>query len=62
MYPDFGIISDTQKNGISVVMIDTKIASYQGFSWKSLGDFGKRKFENILVLSRPKERMKITYV
>jgi hypothetical protein len=45
-----------------VVEVDVNTAEYQGRPWKSLGDFGKRKFENLLVLKRPKERLKIRYV
>jgi hypothetical protein len=45
-----------------VVEVDVDKAEYLGRPWKSLGDFGKRKFENVLVLKRPKERLKIRYV
>lgn len=45
-----------------VVEVDVDKAKYQGRPWKSLGDFGKRKFENMLVLKRPTEKLKIRYV
>lgn len=33
-----------------VVIVDTKNATYKGLPWKNLGTFGKRKFENLLVI------------
>ena len=62
MQPDFAIIKETPGKDFIVVAIDTNKATYQGRPWRTLGDFGKRKFENLLVLSRPKERLKIQYV
>ena len=62
MPPEFAIISENKNNDLIIISIDTKKATYQGISWRTMGDFGKRKFENFLVLSRPKERIKIIYV
>ena len=49
-------------NDYVVVEVDVDKEKYYGIPWKSLGDFGKRKFENLIVLKRPKERLKIRYV
>ena len=43
------------------VTVDVDKAEYQGRNWKTLGDFGKRKYENLLVL-KAKEPIKIRYV
>lgn len=43
------------------VLVDVDTAEYQGRNWKTLGDFGKRKYENLLVL-KAKEPIKIRYV
>lgn len=43
------------------VLVDVDKAEYQGRNWKTLGDFGKRKYENLLVL-KAKEPIKIRYV
>ncbi len=61
MKPTLGIVNEIKKDGYTVLSIDTKQATYQGISWRKLGDTGKRKFENILILTRPQERLKIIY-
>ena len=43
------------------VTVDVDKVEYQGRNWKTLGDFGKRKYENLLVL-KAKEPIKIRYV
>jgi hypothetical protein len=45
-----------------VVEVDVDKAKHNGIPWKTLGDFGKRKFENMLILKRASERLKIRYV
>ena len=62
MRPDFAIIEEKKSDGFTVLSIDTKKASYQGILWRTLGDFGKRKFSNLLVMDRPKERLKLIYI
>ena len=57
----FGIKKETKKDGYTILIIDTKKAKWQGIAWRTLGDFGRRKFENHLILSRAKERLKIIY-
>lgn len=61
MYPDYAITKEIQEEDRLVVIVDTNKATFQGFPWATLGDFGKRKFENMLVLSRPTERIKVQY-
>lgn len=62
MKPDFAIINERKKDGWTVLCVDTARAVYQGIKWAQLGDFGKRKFENLLVITRGRERIKVTYV
>lgn len=61
MPPNFAIATERYKDGFTVVEVDTKEATYQGVAWQTMGDYGKRKWENMLVLSRPQERLKIIY-
>ena len=62
MKPEYTIVEERQKDGFTVLTIDTKKASYQGRLWQQMGDFGKRKFENLLVIQRSYERLKFLYV
>lgn len=55
--------SRTDKDGYTGVFeVDTNKVTWQGIRWKQLGDFGKRKFENFLVLTVPTERIKVRYL
>lgn len=60
MKPNFAIISERVVNNSKVVEVDTSEAKYQGVSWRTMGDYGKRKFENLLALER--QAFKIIYV
>ncbi len=62
MPPDFAIINEREIDGFRHVEVNTSKATFQGRPWKTLGDFGKKKFENMLVLTRPKERIKVAYI
>ena len=62
MKPETGITNETISGGFTTLTIDTSKAKYQGNRWLDLGDFGKRKFENLLVLTRHKERLKFKYI
>lgn len=62
MKPNFAIITEIEKEDKVFIAIDTSKASYQGLKWRTLGDFGKRKFENLLFLTRSKEQLEIRYV
>jgi len=58
--PNYAIVAQ-RFCGTKVIEVDTSKATYQGIAWRTLGDYGKRKFENMLVLEQ-KERIKIIYV
>jgi len=45
-----------------VYEIDPKKVSWHGRKLRELNAFGKRKFENLLVMMNPTERIKIVYV
>ncbi len=49
------------KDGYRIVEIDTKKARYMGIPWRDLGDFGKRKLENLVVMRDTSEQVKVTY-
>lgn len=61
MKPDFAIIAERVVSNLKIVEVDTNKASYQGVLWRTMGDYGKRKFENLLVLEQ-KQRTHIIYV
>lgn len=61
MKPEYAIIAERVVSNVRVVEVDTKRARYQGVLWQTMGDYGKRKFENLLVLEK-KERLHIIYV
>lgn len=62
MRPDLAIVKEKKReDGFTHIAIDTKKATYQGHKWQDMGNVGRRKFENFLVLSRPHERLKIHY-
>lgn len=61
MLPKFAIITERIKDDRKIVEVNTRKAEYQGIPWQSLGEYGKRKFENLLVLSEPKSRIKVVY-
>lgn len=62
MIHEYALTHVRNKNGFKVVSVDTNKAKLFGIPWKALGDFGKRKFENLLVLSDEKNRLKIRYL
>lgn len=55
-------IKETMKDGFKILVIDTSKVKHRGIAWRTLGDWGKRKYENTIVLRRPKERLKFIYV
>ena len=61
MKPDFAIISETIRDGFTHLLIDQTKATLRGFKLKSTGNTGRRKFENLLIITRPRERLKFTY-
>ena len=71
MRPEFAVIGVVHNNAlrkegyIKGLVVDTNQATFRGTKWKYLGAFGRRKFENLLVLKvfekYPEERVKILY-
>lgn len=49
------------RDGVLVFEVDTTKATYRGMSWKSLGRYGRRKFENLLVLQNSTDPIHIIY-
>lgn len=62
MKQELGIISEKSVDGYGILTIDTKKATHHGIKWSDLGDFGKRKFYNWLVMTRAPQRIKVVYV
>ncbi len=61
---DFAVKREEVIKGVRYLTVDTTKAHFQRFKWESLGDWGKKKFENMLFLSRMeggKEKLKIKY-
>lgn len=52
------------RSGVIVFEIDQARATYKEIPYKALGQFGKRKFENLVYVEGANERMpiKFTYV
>lgn len=54
------IVADS--GDFKVLEVHTKKAHYFNIPWTSLGNYGKRKFENLIVLSNAKVKLKIRYI
>ena len=52
MRNDFAVKREQRKDGKVFLFVDTKKAVLLGREWTQLGDWGKRKFENMLFLTR----------
>jgi len=61
MKPNYAIIAERRVDNSKVIEVDTSKATYQGIAWKTLGDYGKRKLENLLVIEQ-REPTQIIYV
>ena len=61
MKPDFAIIREIVEGGFTTLVIDAKQATIRGSELLTTGKIGKRKFENLLIITRPKERLKFRY-
>ena len=61
MRPEFAIISERKEGGFTKLLIDANKATVRGWKLLETGKRGKRKFENLLIITRPKERLKIYY-
>ncbi len=49
-------------DGFKVFEVDTKKSTYFGISWKDLGAYGRKKFENLVILKNSEDRIKVLYV
>ena len=61
MKPDFAIIREKVEGGFTTLIIDANKATIRGSKLLTTGSIGKRKFENLLIITRPKERLKVLY-
>ena len=61
MRPNFAIIREKVEGGFTTLFIDAKQATIRGSELLTTGQIGKRKFENLLIITRPKERLKVVY-
>lgn len=61
MNSDLAITNMRGVDDVVIAEIDAKRATYQGRRWLTLSGYEKRKFENLVVLSRPMDRVKIIY-
>ena len=48
-------------NGVKVLGVDTRKVTYQGKQWHELSSTQKHKFENLLVLTEPKQKLRFNY-
>ena len=65
MKNDFAIVDEKKKGGKLFLFVNTSKAILRGMKWNELGEWGRRKFENALFLTRmhkTKEVLKIIYV
>ena len=65
MKNDFAIVDEKKKDGKLFLLVNTSKATLRGMNWNELGEWGKRKFENLLFLTRmhaTKDKLKIIYV
>lgn len=61
MKPDYAVVAERIVSDTRVIEVDTSRASYQGVQWRTMGDYGKRKFENLLVLEK-RQKVHVIYV
>lgn len=58
---NFAIVEEREVEQRRIVTVDTTKANYQGQPWRTLGDYGKRRFENLIFLTWPTERVYVIY-
>ncbi len=62
MRNEFAVYREQKKDNKLILFVDTSKAILRGMKWTQLGEWGKRKFENMLFLTRlKKDYVKITY-
>lgn len=63
MKNDFAVVREHKKGNTVYVFVDTNKALLRNMKWSQLGDFGKRKFENMLFLTRiSKDYVSVKYI
>lgn len=65
MRNNFSIVTEIKRDGKLYLCIDTSKAMLRGMKWEELGDFGKRKLENLIFLERMhtgRDKIKFVYV
>lgn len=65
MKNNFEIVDEQLKDKKIMILVDTSKSILRGMAWNQLGEWGKRKFENMLVLQRwekEKTYVKVNYV
>ena len=58
---DYAITRKKEMDGLTVLFIDTKKAKWFRHPWKDLNEYGKRKFENLLVMKNSRQKLKVIY-
>ena len=61
MKPNFAIIREKVEDGFTILIVDESKATIRGSKLATTGSIGRRKFENLLIITRPKERLKFRY-
>lgn len=65
MRNEFAIVKIQEKDGKLYMFMDTSKAVLRGMKWSELGDWGKRKLETLLILTKQhnsKEQIRVKYV
>ena len=61
MKQEYGITREWVQDGFTFMEIDVEKAKYRGIKVGDLGRFGRRKFENLLIITNAKKNLKILY-
>ena len=51
-------VTEKEKDGTRYLLLDTNRTVFHGFKWNELGDWGKRKAENMIFMSNMNEGRK----
>ena len=61
MKTNLSSIRERVEDGFTTFVIDTTKATLRDFTLLDTSNTGKRKFENLLIITRPRERLKFIY-
>ena len=61
MNHEYAITGTFKHRNIKALLVDTAKARFRGIPWAQLGSWGKRKFENLIVLKNSPDKVKIIY-